>query len=195
MHVYLDPNTGFQVFTALGLKARGRCCGAGCRHCPYHHAAIPNAQRPAKVSQPAWLTDARPSDARTTVLFWSGGKDSFLAYRALNHSNLVLLTTFDKGSTVIAHQELKITDIIAQAEHLDLPLVGIPLHPDRAYEDHIADGLALIPNANTLAFGDLHLEHIRNWREETFARHPATSHLELSFPLWHRPYQELLQEG
>ena len=32
---YLDPETGFFVFTAAALLARGSCCGSGCRHCPY----------------------------------------------------------------------------------------------------------------------------------------------------------------
>jgi Family of unknown function (DUF5522) len=32
---YLDPATGFFVFTAAELAARGECCGSGCRHCPY----------------------------------------------------------------------------------------------------------------------------------------------------------------
>ena len=32
---YVDPATGFFVFTAAHLAARGACCGSGCRHCPY----------------------------------------------------------------------------------------------------------------------------------------------------------------
>ena len=32
---YRDPRTGASVFTAAYLAARGRCCGSGCRHCPY----------------------------------------------------------------------------------------------------------------------------------------------------------------
>jgi hypothetical protein len=32
---YLDPETGYFVFTAATLLARGACCGSGCRHCPY----------------------------------------------------------------------------------------------------------------------------------------------------------------
>ena len=32
---YLDPDTGLFVLTAITLAARGRCCGEGCRHCPY----------------------------------------------------------------------------------------------------------------------------------------------------------------
>ena len=32
---YVDPVTGYFVFTAAELLARGECCGSGCRHCPY----------------------------------------------------------------------------------------------------------------------------------------------------------------
>lgn len=32
---YADPRTGYEVFTANYLLARGYCCGNGCRHCPY----------------------------------------------------------------------------------------------------------------------------------------------------------------
>jgi hypothetical protein len=32
---YLDPATGYLVFTARYLARRGYCCGNGCRHCPY----------------------------------------------------------------------------------------------------------------------------------------------------------------
>jgi hypothetical protein len=32
---YVDPATGYLVFTELKHLARGHCCGSGCRHCPY----------------------------------------------------------------------------------------------------------------------------------------------------------------
>lgn len=32
---YVDPATGFDVFTAAYLAERGSCCDTGCRHCPY----------------------------------------------------------------------------------------------------------------------------------------------------------------
>lgn len=32
---YLDPETGLFVITAAVHVKRGRCCGSGCRHCPY----------------------------------------------------------------------------------------------------------------------------------------------------------------
>ena len=34
---YTDPETGYFVFTAIAHTNRGRCCGSGCRHCPYNH--------------------------------------------------------------------------------------------------------------------------------------------------------------
>jgi hypothetical protein len=32
---YVDPASGFQVFTAAFLLQRGTCCDTGCRHCPF----------------------------------------------------------------------------------------------------------------------------------------------------------------
>lgn len=32
---YIDPVSGFDVFTADFLARRGACCDSGCRHCPY----------------------------------------------------------------------------------------------------------------------------------------------------------------
>lgn len=32
---YLDPLTGYFVFTAAEHWGRGSCCNSGCRHCPY----------------------------------------------------------------------------------------------------------------------------------------------------------------
>jgi hypothetical protein len=44
---YLDPETGYFVFTAAALAARGECCESGCRHCPYGFSA------PASDSSPS----------------------------------------------------------------------------------------------------------------------------------------------
>ena len=32
---YVDPVSGYQVFTAAHLVQRGDCCDSGCRHCPF----------------------------------------------------------------------------------------------------------------------------------------------------------------
>lgn len=42
---YVDPATGYFVLTAATLRARGACCGSGCRHCPYSPAEQRAARR------------------------------------------------------------------------------------------------------------------------------------------------------
>ncbi|XP_066548436.1 uncharacterized protein C1orf53 homolog [Amia ocellicauda] len=32
---YIDPVTGYVVFTKYAHLQRGKCCGSACRHCPY----------------------------------------------------------------------------------------------------------------------------------------------------------------
>ncbi len=34
---YVDPATGYLVFTEAHHLARGSCCDSGCRHCPYRN--------------------------------------------------------------------------------------------------------------------------------------------------------------
>lgn len=33
---YIDPSTGYSVFTAYYHLKRGNCCNSGCRHCPFN---------------------------------------------------------------------------------------------------------------------------------------------------------------
>jgi len=37
---YEDPVTGLLVSTEVKHFKRQRCCGSGCRHCPYNHSAV-----------------------------------------------------------------------------------------------------------------------------------------------------------
>lgn len=32
---YIDPNSGYMVFTQVSHLNRGYCCKSDCRHCPY----------------------------------------------------------------------------------------------------------------------------------------------------------------
>jgi ABC-type Fe3+-hydroxamate transport system substrate-binding protein/diphthamide synthase (EF-2-diphthine--ammonia ligase) len=191
---YEDPATGYSVFTSLAHQSRGKCCGSGCRHCCFDHANVRDKAR--KISRPAWLLAPPPDVASAAVLFWSGGKDSFLALRKLladeSDPEIILLTTFDASERRVAHQDVDIASIVRQAEHLGLPLLGVPLDraSGEAYADSIANGLAAIRRGvaiEQLCFGDLHLEHIRGWREEALSGLGADLH----FPLWHADYEEL----
>ena len=195
---YIDPQTGFTVFTRLGLLAREKCCGAGCRHCPFGHESVPTKRKASRIQQPAWLTDARPDqDGELAILFWSGGKDSFLALRAMQRERRftpVLLTTFDARSRIIAHQEYPIDEVAAQAEALNVPLIGVPLHSGADYVEQLVPAFALAPQCRHLSFGDLHLEHIREWRETAFASNERSAGMTLEFPLWQSDYGELLND-
>lgn len=47
---YLDPVTGYMVFTEEFLSKRKTCCGNGCRHCPFGHENVPHSQRKKKFN-------------------------------------------------------------------------------------------------------------------------------------------------
>lgn len=51
LRTYRDPLTGYVVMTELAHLDRRRCCGSGCRHCPYDHAEVP-AELRAGLSPP-----------------------------------------------------------------------------------------------------------------------------------------------
>ena len=199
---YHDPQTGFRVFTERGHKQRGTCCGCACRHCPFGHERVPQNKRAAKARVPVLLHPESLGHPECDVLFWSGGKDSFLTLLYLQKElrdiprDIVLLTTFDGSTRVVAHQEIPFETIVHQSQHLGCSLLAVPLYAGVDYLERIGTGLDQLAEHITvkrLVFGDLHLEHIRAWREESFASLPQAQDLELHFPLWGRSYQELLE--
>jgi ATP-binding cassette subfamily B (MDR/TAP) protein 1 len=131
------------------------------------------------------------------VLSWSGGKDSFLALVAMANQaarDVVLLTTFDGRSGQVAHQEVQIDEIRAQAERLSVSLLLVPLYPDSDYQQRIITALQLLRAQRPIhrfAFGDLHLDHVRRWRLEHFSTALKALEIELHFPLWKVPYSDL----
>jgi diphthamide synthase (EF-2-diphthine--ammonia ligase) len=214
---YIDPETGYNVFTKIAHKRRGKCCGSGCRHCPYSHKNVKN--KAAKIQQPSILYQQETRDAdqksqifsidtnkEIKVLFFSGGKDSFLAIRALVRSyyqngpfGLVLMTTFDAATRVIAHQEVNIDQVIKQASHLNITLVGIPLRKGsgETYTDRIRSGLEVVKSfvpsqgcISSLVFGDLHLSPVKEWRDKILTQ----LGYELEYPIWKISYSDLMED-
>ncbi|ASD64398.1 DUF5522 domain-containing protein [Bdellovibrio bacteriovorus] len=43
---YVDPATGYTVFTEYFHLKRGHCCGSGCRHCPWKKISQKNPKDP-----------------------------------------------------------------------------------------------------------------------------------------------------
>lgn len=131
------------------------------------------------------------------LLFWSGGKDAFLAlryYQAEYNTEPVLITTFERSTKIVPHQNVPIESIYSQALYLKLPLFSIPLpHPasNEVYLQSLKESFDRFPfNINRLMFGDLHLQDIRDWREEQFSQ----MNYNLLFPIWHKPYNELFNK-
>lgn len=48
---YIDPKTGYEVFTAAYLLRRGICCGSKCRHCPFDHENVESAKNASEKSE------------------------------------------------------------------------------------------------------------------------------------------------
>lgn len=138
-----------------------------------------------------------PPQAKKTerdFLFWSGGKDSFLALRYVQEDaeyDPILLTTFDDETGRVPHQNIPIETIRRQALELELILFTIPLsYPasNNEYLSAIRQHLEQLPfSVNTLIFGDLHLQDIREWREQVFHELGYKTR----FPIWQKTYPEL----
>ena len=182
---YIDPESGLFVMTEQALRARGRCCGNGCRHCPFGRSLT--GSLPQEEDQIYLPPDIETIPKGAIFLFWSGGKDSYLAFLALceQEEDIVLCTTFANG--MVGHQEIPIETIIRQAEFLQKPLLLISLHSHQSYEYQVERGIAPY-HPKKLAFGDLHLESIRSWREKYFSSCP------LLFPVWGVPYDYLIEQ-
>jgi ATP-binding cassette subfamily B (MDR/TAP) protein 1 len=190
---YIDPASGYQVLTSKALLRKGSCCGNSCRHCPYGHINVgdPNLIKQS-IAGPV-LMNWPGKDRNIDVLFWSGGKDSFLALNHLLQENkkVVLLTSFGALTSRVSIQDIHIKNIAKQAEFLNLPLCLVPLFPNTDYKTSIQEALDLIStqtgaHIERLVFGDLHLQSIRQWRVDTWPQYSIFT------PLFDVPYEKLL---
>ncbi len=190
---YIDPASGYQVLTSKALLRQGACCGNSCRHCPYGHINVgdPNLIKQS-IAGPV-LMNWSSKDQDIDVLFWSGGKDSFLALDHLlqEKKRVVLLTSFGALTSRVSIQNIHIKNIAKQAEFLKLPLCLVPLFPNTDYKSSIQEALELITmqtgaRINRLVFGDLHLQSIRQWRVDTWPQYKIYT------PLFNVSYEKLL---
>jgi ATP-binding cassette subfamily B (MDR/TAP) protein 1 len=134
-----------------------------------------------------------PKEGGLDILFWSGGKDSFLTLMHLleEKRNVVLLTSFGTLTNRVSIQDIHIKNIAKQSEFLKIPLCLVPLHPNSDYKGAIEEALVMIQDRTSspierLVFGDLHLEDIRKWRVDTWSEY------EVLTPLFGASYEELL---
>lgn len=130
------------------------------------------------------------------ILFWSGGKDSYLALefysREKDQNDLKLLTTYQENKNLVPHQNIDLKDIEEQAEDLGLDVITVPLPedcPNDVYLESLEKALENCEeNIKNLVFGDWKLEDIREWRENEFDK----MGYRCLFPIWEKSIHELL---
>jgi uncharacterized protein (TIGR00290 family) len=135
------------------------------------------------------------------VLSWSGGKDSSLALAALRedprYEVVALLTSITRGYDRVSIHGVRRSLVEAQAERIGLPLYEVKLEPqssNEAYEAAFLDALRRLrmdhPSLRHIAFGDLFLADVREYRE----RLVSAAGWEPVFPLWGRDTAVLARE-
>ncbi len=106
-----------------------------------------------------------------------------------------LFTTFNVGANRVAMHAVRRSLVEAQAERAGLPLwsIDLPWPCSNAIYEDLLSGLwqrAAAEEVQEVAFGDLFLEDIREYRE----RQLSDTGLAPLFPLWHAPTDELAAE-
>jgi uncharacterized protein (TIGR00290 family) len=133
-----------------------------------------------------------------TVLNWSSGKDAALAYYLLSRGGQynvrALLTTINAENERIVMHGVREELLDMQAERINLPLKKIHLPPSPDHELYNAamqiamDELKAEGIAHS-AFGDIHLEDLRQYRENQLKQ----AGFEAVFPLWGKNTEELVR--
>ncbi|MBI3130637.1 MAG: adenine nucleotide alpha hydrolase [Acidobacteria bacterium] len=132
------------------------------------------------------------------LLSWSSGKDAAWALHVLRQAGTPpagLLTTVNDAFGRVAMHAVREELLEAQAEAAGLPLVKVRIPypcPNEAYEAAMAGACAaaLAEGFTHVAFGDLFLEDVRDYRLQKLAGtglHPL-------FPLWGKPTAALARE-
>ena len=128
---------------------------------------------------------------RRVLLSWSSGKDSAWTLHVLRRQGIDvvgLLTTFNAAFDRVAMHAVRSELVAAQAAATGLPLWSVPLPwpcSNSEYERLMSGVLqrAAAARITHVAFGDLFLEDIRDYR----VRQLAPTGIEPLFPLWCSP--------
>lgn len=132
------------------------------------------------------------------VFCWSGGKDSALAlHRILQDGYHVvsLITTCNEHFQRVSMHGVRLELLEEQARAIGLPLEKIFLShhsSNEEYQEKLADSLVAFKarGVTAVAFGDIFLEDLRQWRESNL----ALLGLRGLFPIWKNDTRALIRE-
>ncbi|HVH50067.1 MAG TPA: ATP-binding protein, partial [Candidatus Bathyarchaeia archaeon] len=140
-----------------------------------------------------------PGKIEPVLFCWSGGKDSAMALHVLRQRRelqvAALLTTVTDGYERISMHGVRRALLLRQAQTLGLPLQEVRIPPqcvNPIYEERMHAAL-LTQKENgvrSVAFGDIFLQDLREYRERNLAQAEMTA----IFPIWKRDTRELVQE-
>ncbi len=141
-----------------------------------------------------------PHPRAPLAVSWSGGKDSTLMLEAVlddpHYHVVALLTTVSSVYDRVSIHGVRRSILHRQAASLGIPLHEVTLGATSSnddYESAFARGLGELAvtygGLATMAFGDLFLEDVRDYREQMLARHGWQG----VYPLWGRPTDALAQ--
>jgi len=134
-----------------------------------------------------------------TLLSWSSGKDSAWSLHVLRadprYAVAGLVTTVNRAFGRVAMHAVRLRLLEAQATAAGLPLHVVPIpHPclNEQYEAIMGEAIAsaAADGVAAMAFGDLFLEDVRDYR----VRLLADTGVEPVFPIWGRPTDALARE-
>ena len=133
---------------------------------------------------------------KRVLLSWSSGKDCAWALHLLRKQPDIeivgLLTTINAEFDRVAMHGTRRAILEAQADAANLTLWDVLLpwpFSNEAYEQRMAETCqrAVSQNIQAIAFGDLFLQDVRNYREKQL----ESTGIEPLFPLWEIPTNEL----
>jgi uncharacterized protein (TIGR00290 family) len=130
------------------------------------------------------------------ILSWSGGKDSTLALHELRKTGsyeiAALLTTITHDYDRVCMHGVRSVLLEQQAKSLGLPLEKVFISKNASNEEYESKMRAVLEKhltagVRSVAFGDIFLEELREYREEKL----STMGMEALFPVWKRDTAEL----
>ncbi|WP_102264014.1 Dph6-related ATP pyrophosphatase [Mesobacillus jeotgali] len=133
------------------------------------------------------------------AISFSGGKDSTLAlYKIQNNPDFEvdsLLVTLTEGYDRVSIHGVRYELLKLQSESLGIPLreVWLPQDcPDEKYQEIMEKAIAGMAEDGVthIAFGDIHLQDVREYREKLF----SASGLTPVFPLWDKPVEAVSRD-
>ena len=137
------------------------------------------------------------------VLSWSGGKDSAMALHELLRSDdyevVSLLTTVSEEFRRISHHGVRESLLDQQAEAMGVPFrkLYLPSGPSGGCTNEVYEAIMIEAmlayqrdGIRTVAFGDLFLQDLREWREANLAK----VGMRAIFPLWNRNTSEMARD-